>query len=90
VPYAPQTTISPPHTPARQLVELVATPELSALFSQAELAELLQCERAATVLQMRNSEQQAALLGGQQGQQQDGGEAAEEGEEQPDGEAGGQ
>lgn len=75
-----------------QLVELVAAPELSALFSQAELAELLQCERAAAVLQMRNSEQQAAAAeGGQQQQQQrDDGEAEEEGEGQLGGEADGE
>lgn len=85
------TSLSHPRS-ALQLVELVAAPELSTLFSQAELAELLQCERAATVLQMRNSEQAAAALGGQQEQeqqeqeQQDGAEAGEEGGEQLGGE----
>lgn len=80
-----------PLVPPLQLVELVAAPELSALFSQAELAELLQCERAAAVLQMRNSEQQAAAAaGGQQQQQRDDGEAGEEGEGQLGGEADGE
>ncbi|EFN51202.1 hypothetical protein CHLNCDRAFT_141164 [Chlorella variabilis] len=52
-----------------ELVVMVASPEMSPLFSQAELAELLQFERAATVLQLRNREQQ-------QQQQQQGGERA--------------
>lgn len=81
--------------PTRQLVERVAAPELSALFSQAELAELLQCERAAAVLQMRNSEQQAATLGGRQQQQQEEEDAGEaglepEGRDQQGDEAAGQ
>lgn len=67
-----------------QLVELAASPDLSSLFSQAELAELLQCERAATVLQMRNSEQAAAAAGEQR---QDGAGEAQPGEDQRGGEA---
>ena len=41
-----------------QLAVVAASDDLSVLFSPAELAELLQFERAATVLQMRNREQQ--------------------------------
>lgn len=44
--------------PAPQLVVLAAQDDLAPLFSAAELAELLQSERAAVVLQMRNHEQQ--------------------------------
>lgn len=93
----PNDSLAPVAMPTRQLVELVAAPELSALFSQAELAELLQCERAAAVLQMRNAEQQAAALGGrqQQQQQQEGEDAGEaglepEGRDQQGDEAAGQ
>ncbi|PSC76457.1 nuclear pore complex NUP107 isoform B [Micractinium conductrix] len=41
-----------------ELAVVAASDDLSVLFSPAELAELLQFERAATVLQMRNREQQ--------------------------------
>ena len=51
----------------------MADPALSVLFSQAELAELLQFERGATVLHMRNREQQRQ----QQGQGQEEPAAAE-------------
>jgi hypothetical protein len=49
-----------------QLAELVADPAISVLFSQAELAELLQFERGATVLHMRNREQQGEPGQGQE------------------------
>ncbi|KAL4448847.1 hypothetical protein ABPG77_007564 [Micractinium sp. CCAP 211/92] len=58
----------------KELAVLAAQDDLVCLFSAAELAELLQSERAAIVLQMRNREQE------EQQQQQAGGESA--GEEQ--------
>ena len=66
----PILTVASPFSPSPvppQLVELVADPALSVLFSQAELAELLQFERGATVLHMRNREQQQQA-GGEEGQ----------------------
>ena len=44
----------------------MADPAISVLFSQAELAELLQFERGATVLHMRNREQQGEPGQGQE------------------------
>ena len=86
-PDPPTTHPPPPPAPlSPQLVELVADPALSPLFSAAEVAELLQFERAAVVLQMRNEEQAAAAAaaagGGGAAQRQPGMEEEEQAEEQ--------
>lgn len=61
-------------------MKLVAAPELAVLFSRAEVAELLQFERAAVVLQMRNHEQEQEAAAEED--EAAGREPEEEGEEQ--------
>ncbi|KAL4422844.1 hypothetical protein ABPG75_009041 [Micractinium tetrahymenae] len=75
----------------KELVVLAAQDDLACLFSAAELAELLQFERAAVVLQMRNDEQQGqqeAEDGQYQGQAEEeaaGEEALQQGQAQREG-----
>lgn len=54
------------------LAAALACPDLAPLLSRREVEELLQCERAAAVLHMRNQEQQQQQEQHQQGQQEDG------------------